>query len=458
MILLACGTMPSTLCAQTFTTLHSFDGIDGASPQGALLQATDGLFYGTTRYGGTDGLGTVFKMSTSGALTSIASFNFPRGVLPTSPLIQGTDDSFYGTAGFGGGAHDGAIIFKITQSGLFSTLHTIANGPEPIPMAGLVRGTDGNFYGTTSYGPHFGGNVFKISSSGDFRVLHAFHSGANDGSNPYAELIQATDGNFYGTTAAGGQANEGTVFRITPGGRLTILHSFCAGGFPCFDGGNVHSALVQGSDGDLYGTAAGATGYSCDPNVGEGCGTIYKISLAGDFTTLHVFSGADGQLPLAGMILGTDGNFYGVTDLGGSAKVGTLFSITPSGSFTTLYNFNYGGNPIAGLVQGTDGMFYGTTALFGLNSDGTAFSFSVGLSEFIKTLPTAGKVGIDVAVLGTDLTGATSVTFNGVPATYSVASPSLIKAVLPPGATSGPVQVSTPGGTLTSNVSFQVLP
>jgi uncharacterized repeat protein (TIGR03803 family) len=231
--------------------------------------------------------------------------------------------------------------------------------------------------------------------------------------------------------------------------------------------------MIQAADGDLYGTTSGSV---FGPNYN---GTVFKITRSGKLTTLYTFCSqpncTDGFYPYAGLVQATDGNFYGTTTLGGvncadNGGCGTVFKITPSGVLTTLYSFcsqnncTDGSSPNAGLVQATNGVLYGTTTFGGTtsgggsNGAGTVFSLSVGLGPFVETQTTAGKVGGAVRILGTDLTGATSVSFNSTAAVFKVISSSLITTTVPAGATSGKVQVVTPGGTLSSNVAFRVLP
>jgi uncharacterized repeat protein (TIGR03803 family) len=309
-----------TVSAQTLTTLHSFNGGDGRSPEAALVQGSDGNFYGTTLLGGAHLKGTVFKIDATGSLTTLHSFSGSPG--------------------------DGAV-----------------------PFAGLVQGSDGNFYGTTaSGGAFFQGTVFRMTPSGAITVLHSFNSFFSEGAVPFAELVQGSDGNFYGTTASGGEHFQGTVFRITPAGGITVLHSFS--GYPS-EGGVPFAGLVQGSDGNLYGTTAlGGAHFK---------GTVFKIDATGSLTTLHSFSGSpnDGANPVAGLVQGSDGNFYGTTAFGGAQVKGTVFNIDATGSLTTLHSFSgspgEGAVPFAGLVQGSDGNFYGTTALGGAHGEGTVF-------------------------------------------------------------------------------------
>jgi uncharacterized repeat protein (TIGR03803 family) len=318
-----------------------------------------------------------------------------------------------------------------------------------------------------------------MTPAGTLTTLHSFDG--TDGSEPYAGLVEGRDGNFYGTTYYGG-ANScqrqgcGTVFTITPNGTLTTLYSFCSQS-GCKDGQQPQGGLVEGSDGNFYGTTTwgglAQRNYCTD---GYGCGTVFKITPHGILTTLHEFCShggcPDGYWPYSGLVRGTDGNFYGTTYLGGANQSGTVFRITASGTFTTLYSFclQYvndicmdGGTPIGALVQGTNGTFYGTAWSGGEQSYdcpqgcGTIFSLSVGLGPFVETNPAVGKVGASVGILGTDLTGATSVTLNGTQTAFRVISKTFIEAKVPSGATSGTVKVQLPGGKLSSNVPFIVV-
>jgi uncharacterized repeat protein (TIGR03803 family) len=229
----------------------------------------------------------------------------------------------------------------------------------------------------------------------------------------------------------------------------------------CADGLSPYAGLVQGADGSFYGTTAGGGLNSA--------GTIFKISARGTLTTLYNFCSrngcTDGSAPWAAVVQTNNGKFCGTTESGGSNSRGTIFEVTSSGVLTTLYSFcsqsgcTDGQYPTrAALIQNTNGKLYGTTPVGGMGGNGTVFSLAVGLGAVVKTLPTSGKVRSLVIVLGTNLTGATSVTFHGTPATFTVESANAIKATVPSGATTGPVQVVTPSGTLTTDVNFQVLP
>ena len=458
---LLCAAMAMTSPAQTFTTLLNFDGTDGSQPLGPLTQGTDGNLYGTTIFGGAHRYGTVFKMTPrAGTLTTLYNFcsqtNCQDGAYPTPGLVLAIDGNFYGTTNSGGTGGSGTV-FKITPNGTLTTLHTFAFRDGANPTSGLVQATDGNFYGTTSFGGTAAGcairtgcgTVFRIMPAGTFTTLHNFEG--SDGGEPLASLIQATDGNFYGTTY-GGANGYGTVFKMTPGGTLTTLHSFSAS-----DDGPPYTALVQATDGNFYGTT-----------VGPDFGSVYRITSDGILTTLHTFDGTDGGASFAALIQATDGNLYGATTGGGANNEGTIFTMTLGGTLTTLYNFcpqagcpdGYG--PIHTLFQHTNGNLYGAAADGGTNNScgadgcGTIFGLAVDLVPFVRTVPASGKVGTRVRILGSGLASATSVTFNGTAAAFTVASGTQIETTVPAAATTGTVQVITAKGPLNSNMAFRV--
>jgi uncharacterized repeat protein (TIGR03803 family) len=455
--------------AQTLTVLDSFDLTDGSRPYAAMVQGTNGSLYGTTFQGGANGYGTVFKMTPSGTLTTLYSFcsqpDCTDGDSPAGALIQASNGNFYGTTG-GGNKGDSGTVFKITPSGTLTTLYNFCSQSGctdgDYPAAGLVQASDGSFYGTTSLGGANAvdggdGTVFKITSSGTLTTLYSFcaQSGCADGAYPDAELVQATDGNLYGTTEEGGAEGFGTIFKITPSGTLTTLYNFCSQS-GCTDGSLPGARLIQATDGNLYGTT-----YEGGANNE---GTVFKITTSGTLTTLHSFDSTDGAYPIAALTQGTDGNFYGTVRSGGANGYGTAFKITSGGTLTILYNFCSesgcpdGAYPYTALIQATNGSFYGTAWEGGVDTDGTVFSLAVGLGPFVETQPTSGKVGACINILGPNLTGATSVSFNGAVAVFKVISSSLIMANVPAGATTGKVQVVTPSRTLSSNLKFRVKP
>jgi uncharacterized repeat protein (TIGR03803 family) len=505
LLFVLCATTTIPLSAQTFTSLARFDRKDGAVPMGSLVQGLNGNLYGTTADAGARTGGTIFEVTPGGRLTLLHSFcaqeTCADGGAPYAGLALANDGKFYGTAAAGGvrvrggdcnGTVSGScgIVFEIdaasneyTKIYNFCSQANCADGGDP--QAALVQAADGNFYGTTyGGGANHQGTVFKITAKGELTTLHSFCSQTNcaDGDSPIAGLAQATDGNFYGATVSAGANGLGTIFKITPAGIFTTLYSFCSR-TNCADGSFPQSTLIQATNGNLYGTTAAGGANVNDDICPDGCGTIFEMTPGGGLITLYSFCTqtgcTDGSAP-GGIIQAADGNFYGVTRTGGAnanAKAdcadgcGTLFEITPAGELTTLHSFcaqtnsngicTDGFYPAAPLVQATDGSFYGTTELGGYGSRyglGTVFSLSMGLGPFVETVSTSGEVGGNVTILGNNLTGATSVAFNGTTATFTVVSSTEITTTVPTGATTGFVTVTTPSATLTSNKKFRVEP
>jgi uncharacterized repeat protein (TIGR03803 family) len=470
----------------TFTNLFDFNGTDGSNPQYVyLVQGTDGQLYGTADGGGNNSDGSVYKITTTGStFTPLWSFctltNCADGAFPYGGLVLAPNGNFYGTASELGldteGACDTGIygcgtIFEITPAGVLTVLHTFT-GPDGFePYANLTLGTDGNLYGTTLYGGNISasgcsgigcGTVFKVTlpakGTPKFTSLYSFPgSQAPNGQNPFGRLFQGSNGNFYGTTLDGGASCCGTVFEITPAGKLTTLYSFSSiPPNPYFP----YGGIIQGTDGSFYGTTAegGTNGY----------GAVYKL-VGKKLTTLYNFcqltNCADGNYPYGGLIQATDGNLYGTTGFGGPSE-GTVFQITPEGALTTLYTFcpepgcADGSGPLGDLLQATDGNFYGTTVQGGVSGAlGTIFSVSTGLGPFVQSISSSGKVGATVTILGTNLTGSTAVNFGAGPATFKVNSTgTAITTSVPAGATTGPINVVMPSGTLAGNAAFKVVP
>jgi uncharacterized repeat protein (TIGR03803 family) len=370
-LLLAAALVTPAFCARAgvvVTTLHSFTGAtNGAIPFGGLVQGSDGFFYGTTYGGTTNGFGTVFRISENGAFNTVYAFTGASdGANPHGALVQGRDGNFYGTT-FNGGTNNFGTVFKIGTNGAPTGLDSFAGTNGYYPVAGVAQGSDGNLYGTTLGGaPHYDGTVFKISTNGGLNTLYSF-TGGIDGSYPETAPVQGQDGNFYGTTDLGGTNNAGTVFKIGANGGLTSLYSFTGG----IDGATPFGGLIQGSDGNLYGTTISG-GTNSD-------GTVFQISTNGALTSLYSFTGSnDGRNPHAGLMQGGDGNFYGTTYSGGTYGFGTVFQIDTQGALTTLHSFsggNDGANPVAALAQ-VNGSFYGTTS-GGTNSLGTVFRLTM---------------------------------------------------------------------------------
>src|SRR6202167_3465609 len=240
------GTIFKLTPAGALTTLYSFDTTDGSFPAGSLVLAANGYLYGTTWEGGTGTVGTVFRITPAGALTSLHSFDSTDGALCASGLIQATNGDLYGTT-YQGGANNLGTIFKITPAGVFTSLHSFEAAEGATPYAGLIQATDGYLYGTTYQGgAHNIGTVFKVTMAGVLTTLYSFSVSVTDGSHPYAALVQADNGLFYGSTSSGGGSGYGTIFTITSEGALTIIHSFAV-----LDGDNPQRKLVQPNDGTM---------------------------------------------------------------------------------------------------------------------------------------------------------------------------------------------------------------
>ena len=299
---------------------------------------------------------------------------------PTARLLRDDRGNLYGVGG--GGPDNYGVVFKLNPGGQETVLYTFNGTDGSHPQGGLVRDADGNLYGTTAYGgPKGYGNVFRLTPSGVLTVLHNFH-GAPDGANPEGDLLLDAAGNLYGTTVEGGQGCSnpygasgcGTVFKIAPDGKESVLYRFT----DTPDGAHPAAGLVADRDGNLYGTTgAGGIIYAREFPLG----TVFRVTPDGEETVLYRFNGsanADGQNPNSTLIWDDDGNLYGTTTEGGVNGYGTVFKLTPSGQEAVLYAFpGYSGdglNPEAGLVRDRDGSLFGTTEAGGSETNGCAGS------------------------------------------------------------------------------------
>ena len=454
-----CAEVAIVVPAQTFRTLLNFEGDNGAHPITSFVQGRDGMLYGTTTTGGANDGGTVFKITYSGGLTTLYNFcaqtDCTDGTNPNTRLVLGTNGIYYGTTTEGGDPACNTpfgcgTLFEITAKGTLNTLHIFEPGEGTNSMGGLLEATDGYLYGSASGGGADGyGTIFKSTREGVLTTLLSFDM--TDGANPGSRLIQGTDGSLYGTSRSGGNGRGGTIYRMTEAGKFKTLHSFDS------KDGVSPAGLIQATDGYLYGTTAAGGPGSCN------CGTVFRISPTVGLATLHSFAGTpnDGTFPNSGLIQATDGNFYGTTVGGGANNLGTVFKITPEGTLTTLHSFETsdGLYPYGGLFQATNGIIYGTTYYGGDSGhyDGTVFSLDMGLAPFVTFVRAAGRVGQTGGILGQGFTGTTSVSLNGTPASFTVVSDTYIRATVPAGATTGYVTVTTPSGTLISNVPFHVI-
>ena len=460
-IVLALATLLTcaTANAQTYSPLYTYSINSGAYSgivvAGLVSQGRDGNLYSTIANNGTLSKGTTFKMSLAGVPTTLYNFctlaGCTDGAGPQSGLILGADGNLYGTT-TNGGAHNDGSVFKMTPAGAITTLWSFTAGvDEGIPYYPPWQAQDGNFWGVAQ--PIYSGTygvAYKMTPSG---ALTPFPFNYTNGSSPNLPT-QGTDGNFYGTARGGGAHGIGVVYKLTPAGVISVLHDFA--GYPT-EGNQPMGQLVQGSDGNFY----GATYSGGASNVG----TVFKISASGSFTNLYSFTGwgfGDGALPYSGLTVATDGNFYGSTANGGTKNAGALYKITPAGAVTVLYSFcavtcNDGFYPETPMVQDTNGILYGNSS--GNSLGGSVFySLDMGLKPFAGLVTWTGKVGKTIGILGQGLTGTTSVNFNGTAAAFTVSSDTFLTATVPAGATTGFVNVITPSRALKSNRKFLVTP
>jgi len=440
--------------AQTFNVI--WDAPGGTGPGAnliGLVLGRDGNYYGSSVYGGANGRGEVYQLTPAGDYTDVYDFTTSDPQCAYTPQILGTNGNLYGA---GTGCGDGTI-FELTTSGTFTVLYTF-NGTNGSNPSLAFQGSNGDLYGvTTSGGANTGGTFFLLTTSGTLKTLYSFANVSGDIWLP-EDVILGKDGNYYGVTFNSNvDGTAGALFKLTPSGTLSVVHYFTE----TPDGANP-TALMQGSDGNLYGVTqfGGANG--------DNEGTIYKMTTSGTETILHsVNSSSDGgSNPTAVLIEGSDGNFYSTmpncTELGCS-NGGNVFEITPAGTYTTLavLGKSDGTQPYWGVIQDPNGTFYGVTDGGGTGacSCGVVFSVSNNLSAFAKLESTSGREGAKTGIFGRGFGSSSVVKFGGVQATTIARSGStFINAIVPAGALTGAVTVTTGATTLTSWQTFDVSP
>lgn len=425
--------------AQSYLDLFNFAQNSGGSPPYPALMAEgrDGNIYGVTATGGMHSKGTIFKIGPSGGHTVLYSFDGPHGSTPIGGLTLGLDGNLYGMAELGG-AHDYGDIFRITPAGAFTLLYSFTgNADGGLPVSPLIVGADGNFYGTS-----YPGAAFRMTPAGVVTVL------AKTPTASAGPLLQAKDGSFYGVTEFGGRYSAGTVYRIA-GSTSTILHSFNnpGGSFPV-------GGLVEGEDGNFYGTTTAGGGTNA--------GVIYRITPAGSYSVLVDFDGvhtADGYESYAGMIAGADGYLYGMTIWGGQYGAGVIFRMSTEGDYSVLHSFDvpHGDGAYITPIQHSNGKIFGMTNRGGVRGAGVVYSFTDGFQPFLRLLTTKGKVGDTVGILGKGFAEASSVEFNGDPASFHVISDTYMTATVPAGE-SGFITVNVSAGYLTASHIYRVTP
>jgi uncharacterized repeat protein (TIGR03803 family) len=345
----------------------------------------DGNFYGTTDRGGAYGYGTIYRLTPDGEEIVLHDFNVRVDGDYPSALIEGADGNFYGTAQQNvAGPGPFGFLFRMAPDGTFTTLHAFSCGADgAYPADALVQANDGNFYGTTVgiADPYCAARatVFRMTPDGTVSIVHVF-SASTEGTQLAGPLIQARDGNVYGTASAGGPLGGGTVFRVTLEGALTVLHAFRAPDDA--DGNGPRGALVEAADDSLYGVTS-------DSGLCRSCGTVFRISVDGTFDVAYAFQDdfETGIFPQTGLTRGADGNLYGVT----AVRPGAVFQLTPDGDLSVLHAFNRdtdGSAAQARLFQASDDRLYGTARDFGPASTGTVFRVTTdGDFDVIYTFP-----------------------------------------------------------------------
>ena len=442
MVVLALAGTSIPAQAQTYKVLYEFP-INGPEPQwpgGPLAQGRNGGLYGWSYEGGVNNDGSLWKTTPSGSVSVLYSFNATTGPDCQNGMTLGTDGNFYGTA-LTDCAGDG-YVFRLTPGGTLTVLHTFTGTPDGSGPGPLVQYTDGNFYGVTNKGgANNYGTVFKITPTGTLTILHSFDD-TNNFANPTYGLTVGNDGNFYGTQANG---YPGSVFKITPAGVVTVLHTFTSNP----DGADPLSGVILGKDGNFYGDTEGGGEY--------GYGTLFKMTPSGKLTILYSFNSSTDYAtnPTAPLLQATDGNFYGVLisrfqDLFRFTPSGTL-------TVLEKFVLPGGVLPYRPLTQDTNGILYGLLQQGGTANGGEFFSLNIGAKPFVSLMSTSGKVASKIGILGQGFSKSSVVKFGGVQATtLTLEGTTYISATVPAGAIDGKVTVTTGSTTLTSLQTFIV--
>jgi uncharacterized repeat protein (TIGR03803 family) len=373
MLLSATAVVAMALCAaspvfsQTETVLHNFTGTDGSLPSQRLTMDRAGNLYGTTT-GNYPSIGSVFKLTPSGELKVL--FRFTDGqnrLFTTGKLVLDSKGNLFAVDQTGGTSGNGSI-FKLTQAGVFTVLYSFTGKADGAFPNGVISDPHGNLYGTTNMGGAFGqGTVFEFTSAGSIKTIYSF-TGSSDGGEPFdSALVRDSHGTLFGTTMFdGGKISFGVVFKVTPGGTETVLHTFLGGS----DGAHPKGSLIADSEGNLYGTTSSGERL-------EG-GTVFKITPSGVMTELHTFTGPDGFDPNPGLARDASGNLYGTTFSGGTANDGVVFEIASDENESVLQNFSGsdGATPYSGLILDENDNLYGTTGFGGVSNQGTVFKIT----------------------------------------------------------------------------------
>ena len=417
----------------------------------AIAQGRAGLMYSTF----SGGPGGVFQVSPKGKAGELAT---AIGGYPVSGVLLGTDGNFYGCSQ-GGGTNQIGLVFQVTPGGVVTDIYNFTGYADgDTPQGALIQGSDGRLYGTTYYSRKINGGgpgsvAFAVTTGGAFTTLHQFTQA--EGYDISAGLVQGFDGNFYGTASQGGSSGNGTIFRMTPEGAVTVLHNFVGP-----EGAVPEMGLVQANDGNFYGATYGG---------GNDYGVIFRITPSGTYTPLYSFIGnTDGANPYAPLTLGSDGVLYGTTAFDGPLDGGTIFSLTTSGTFTLLHSFSDspdtgGFNIYAPVQQNTDGVFFGDTFNGGTCNPsggcGVIYTFNTGLAPFVRLVTGFASEGVQIGILGQGFSGSSVVKFGGTVATKVKRSgATFLTATVPAAALTGAVTITTGASTLTSNAIFRVTP